>query len=209
MPDHRVFAAIYDPLSRAVDRAGMAQMRSRLISEAAGRVLEIGAGTGLNLPHYRDVDEVVLLEPDGAMRRRLEPRLASATVPVDVRSEALEDADFPDASFDTVVATLVFCSVASLPAALARVRRLLKPDGRLLFLEHIAATGGRLLVQRIATPAWTRIAAGCHLDRDTLTAIREAGFLITDCERHHRSLDPFTGVLVEGIARPRAQEEAA
>lgn len=208
MSNHRFFAALYDPVSRMADRAGLARLRRRLLSEATGRVLEVGAGTGLNLPHYRDVDEVVLLEPDEAMRRRLEPRLASAPVPVEVCHEALEHAPFPDGSFDTVVATLVLCSVDDLDAALERIRRLLRPDGRLLFLEHVAGTGARRMVQRAAAPVWRRVNAGCRLDRDTSSAIRAAGFLITDVERHRTVVDPFTGLMIEGVARPRVPQQA-
>lgn len=211
MSEHRLFAAVYDPVARLADQAGLAERRRRLLSEARGRVLEVGAGTGLNLTHYRDVDEVVLLEPDGAMRRRLEARLSQATVPVTVHAGAIEDAPFPDASFDTVVGTLVLCSVADQSVALAQIRRILKPDGRYLFLEHVAATGVRGAVQRVVTPLWQRVCAGCHLDRDTAAAIRSAGFLISDCERHRMAADPFTGLEIQGVARPRDRnaEEAA
>jgi SAM-dependent methyltransferase len=207
--NHRFFAAVYDPVSRLADRAGLAERRRRLLSEARGRVLEVGGGTGLNLPHYRDVDEVVVLEPDEAMRRRLDARLPTATVPVEVQSMAIEDAPFPDGSFDTVVTTLVLCGVPDLAVALARIRGLLKPDGRLLFLEHVAAAGARHGLQRLANPVWRRVNAGCRLDRDTTAAMRAAGFVITDCERHKMFGDPFTGLTVQGVARPRAQEQAA
>ena len=207
MSNHRFFAAFYDAVSRAADRPGLAERRRRLLSAAAGRVLEVGAGTGLNLAHYRDVDEVVALEPDDAMRRRMEQRLGAAMVPIEVHATTLDDAPFPDNSFDTVVATLVLCSVPDLPAALGRIRRLLKPDGRVLFLEHVAGTGARLVLQRAKTPVWKRVNAGCHLNRDTAAAIRAAGFLITDIERHRIPANPFTGLTIQGVARPHVREE--
>lgn len=193
--EHPIHAFLYDPVMGVVDRAGMTERRRRLVAEARGEVVEVGGGTGRNLPHYRDVARVVVLEPDGAMRRRLLGRVASAAVPVEVHETGIEDTMLPDGFADTVVASLVLCTVPSPPAALAAMRRLLKPDGRLLFLEHVQAPGVRGRVQSLVTPAWRRtLGAGCHLDRNTLDEIRSAGFAITDC---HRS-----GVLVQGIAVP-------
>lgn len=205
MADHPIFAAVYDRLSQSVDAAGMEKRRRRLLSGASGRVLEIGAGTGLNFAHYRGVSEVVALEPDGAMRRRMLDRVALAEVPVEVHDAGIDDAPFDDASFDTVVSTLVLCSVPDLSRALARIRRLLKPDGQLLFIEHVVGVGVRGAIQRVVTPVWRHAAAGCHLDRDTPRALREAGFAVTDLDRFRTSpLDPFTGTMVQGRAQPRA-----
>lgn len=190
---HPVHAFLYDPVMGVMDRLGMTEKRRRLVAEARGQVVEVGGGTGRNLPYYRDVDRVVVLEPDGAMRRRMLERVTSAAVPVEVHESGIEDSRLPDAFADTIVASLVLCTVPSQAAALAEIRRLLKPDGRLLFLEHVQAPGLRGRVQSVATPVWSRcVGAGCHLDRSTLDAIREAGFAITDC---HRS-----GVLAQGIA---------
>lgn len=192
---HPVHAFLYDPFMEVVDRAGMAGRRRRLLAEARGQVVEIGGGTGRNLPHYRGVDRVVVVEPDAAMRRRLLARLPTAAVPVELHESGLEDCGLPDGFADTVVSTLVLCTVPSLEAALGDIRRLLKPDGRLLFLEHVKAPGWAGRVQSAITPAWSRTAgAGCHLDRSTLDAMRTAGFAITDCRRN--------GILAEGIAVP-------
>ena len=193
--DHPIHAFLYDPLMGLVDRAGMADRRRRLVAEARGEVVEVGGGTGRNLPHYRDVDRVVVLEPDGAMRARLLARVDAAAVPVEVHEAGIEDSRLPDGFADTVVVSLVLCTVDSPERALAEIRRLLRPDGRLLFLEHVAVPGLRGRLQSLATPVWSRtVGAGCHLDRPTLDSIRSAGFAITDC---HRS-----GVLVQGIAVP-------
>jgi SAM-dependent methyltransferase len=177
------------------DRVGMADRRRRLVAEARGEVVEVGAGTGRNLPYYRDVDRVVVLEPDGAMRSRLLQRVEACAVPVEVHEAAVEASGLPDGFADTVVVSLVLCTVDDPAVALAEIRRVLKPDGQLLFLEHVAAPGLRGRAQSLVTPVWRRtVFPGCHLDRPTLDLIRSAGFAITDC---HRS-----GVLVQGIAVP-------
>ena len=192
---HPIHAALYDPFMGVLDRAGLAERRRRLVAEASGRVLEVGAGTGLNLRHYRDVEHVTVTEPDAAMRRRLLARVASAAVPVEVREVPIEDTGLESASFDTVVCTLVLCTVADQVAALTEIRRLLKPEGRLLFLEHVRSPGWRGRAQAIASPAWAATAgAGCHLDRRSLDAIRDAGFVIDRCDR--------SGMLAVGVALP-------
>lgn len=200
-PSHPVFARLYDPLMGLVDRAGMADRRRRLVAEARGDVVEVGAGTGRNLAYYREVDHVVLLEPDPAMRARLASKVAAAAVPVDVHGTGIDDTTLPDGSADTVIACLVLCTVDTPDTALARIRRLLKPGGRLLFLEHVGVPGWRGRLQSAATPTWSRtLGAGCRLDRPTLDNIRSAGFVITDC---HRS-----GALVQGIAVPSIRKPA-
>lgn len=196
---HPIHAAIYDPFMGLVDRAGMADRRRRLIADARGEVVEVGGGTGRNLAYYREVDRVVVLEPDAAMRTKLLARLSSARVDVEVHESGIEDTTLPDGFADTVVACLVLCTVPDQAAALGVIRRILKPDGRLLFLEHVRSPGLRGRVQSAVTPVWSRTAgAGCHLDRPTLDAVRAAGFAITDC---HRS-----GALVQGIAVPSTRK---
>ena len=199
---HPVHAALYDPLMGLADRAGLAERRRRLISEATGRVLEVGAGTGLNLRHYRNVESVTVTEPDAAMHKRLLARVADAAVPIEVHELPIESTGLPDASFDTVVCTLVLCTVIDQAVALREIRRLLAPDGRLLFLEHVRSPGLRGRVQAIATPLWSATAgAGCHLDRRTLDAIRDAGFVIDRCAR--------AGMLAVGVALPSKREVPA
>ena len=189
-----LFTILYDPVMARADRAGLGRLRRRLVAEASGRVLEVGSGTGRNLAFYRDVEAVVALEPDEDLRDRLLRRMPAARVPVEVHDAGLEDSGLPGASFDTVVSTLVLCSVDDQAKVLGEVRRLLRPDGRLLFLEHVRAPGLWGALQAAATPVWRRLAGGCRLDRRTLQAIRNAGLAVTDC---HRS-----GVLVRGVARP-------
>ncbi len=175
----RLFARLYDRALAGSEAAGLASRRAELLAGAHGRVLELGAGTGLNLGHYpAAVGELVLTEPDAEMRRRLAPRAAARRPPATVVAAAAERLPFGDASFDAVVSTLTLCTVADLPAALAEVRRVLVPGGSLLFLEHVRAQDARTarLQDRIA-PLWRRIGRGCHPNRATLEAIEAAGLL--------------------------------
>jgi SAM-dependent methyltransferase len=200
MADHRVFAAVYDRMCAPSEQAGLADRRRHLLTQARGDVLEIGGGTGANLTHYpvTGIGRVVVLEPDGAMRRRLLNRVATAVVPVEVHEAGIEDAAFADGSFDTVFSTLVLCTVPDPVAALQRVRALLRPDGRLLFLEHVAGLGLLRRAQQFASPLWQRLLGGCHPDRDTVSAIRQAGFTVGECER-------FSLPKVARLVRPGAQ----
>lgn len=203
MHDHPLFAAMYDRAMAPVERGGLTERRRRLLSRAAGRVLELGAGTGANLALYPPaaVAEVVALEPDGAMRRHLVDKVGRASVPVEVHAAALPDA-FDDASFDTVVATLVLCTVPDAARTLAAVRRVLKPGGTFLFLEHVRGTGWTARFQRGADPLWRHLAAGCHSSRDTVRAVAAAGFSIDDLEHFRMPNAPaIVRPCVAGVAQ--------
>lgn len=202
MADHRIFAAMYDRAMAGVERGGLRERRRRLLSRASGTVLELGAGTGANLALYPPaVTSVVALEPDGAMRRRLLEKVAGASVPVEVHGDALPSA-FAAASFDTVVLTLVLCTVPDQAETLREVRRVLRPDGTLLFLEHVRATGWTSHLQRGADPLWRHLAAGCHPSRDTVRAVEVAGFAIDDLEHFRMPNAPFlVRPCVAGVAQ--------
>jgi SAM-dependent methyltransferase len=200
---HPLFAALYDRVTAPAERAGLADRRRRLLSEARGRTLEIGAGTGANLRHYpAAVSHLVALEPDHAMRVRLLDRLEEATPPVEVHEAGIEAAPFEPASFDTVVSTVTLCTVPDLDTAVSTVRRLLKPDGRFLFLEHVRAPGLQGWAQKATTPVWSRVAGGCHADRDVLGALRGAGFVVSSCDRFTipRAANPLVATAVQGVA---------
>ena len=158
----RVGALLYDPFLALGERRGMAAHRRALLADARGRVLEIGAGTGLNLPHYPEGVDLVLTEPDPSMLRRLRRRSSVVAAP----AEALP---FADASFDVVVSTMVLCTVADPAAAVREMRRVLRPGGRLLFIEHVRADSPRLArwQDRLAAP-WRTFAVGCHCNVRTL-----------------------------------------
>ena len=203
---HWVFAAAYDPLTQALERAVLGEHRARLLASLDGQVLDVGAGTGANLPYLRRASRVVVAEPDAAMRRRLAARLAQAAVPVELSSDPAEKLRYPDASFDAVVFTLVLCTVPSPDRALAEARRVLRPSGRLIILEHVRGTGTLARWQDRLTPLWSRLNAGCHLGRDTAAAIERAGFTFERAEY----FDPFprpvpARPLLEAVARPPGQ----
>ena len=181
----RVQAALYDPLLGRLERAGLAERRRRLLAAARGDVLEIGAGTGLNVPHYPEaVEALVLVEPEEPMARRAQRRLAGSGRRGRVLQASAESLPFADGSFDTAVCTLVLCSVADPSAALAELRRVLRPAGRLLFLEHVRADDPKLArwQDRLRRP-WRRLAAGCNCNRRTVAAIEDAGFSLEELER--------------------------
>jgi len=205
--EHPLYAAVYDRMCASAEAAGLAERRAGLLAGATGRVLEVGGGTGHNLEWYSAAGSVVVLEPDAAMARRLEPRLAGCPVPAILIREGIDEADLEDASFDTVVCTLVLCTVPDLDRALARIRRLLAPGGQLLFLEHTAAPGGWGLVQRALDPLWHRAVPGCHLHRDPVSAIRRSGLMVAGYDRIDLPLVP--GLLragVVGTARARTAD---
>lgn len=163
-----LFAALYDAAFARGERAGMAGHRRELLATASGRVLEIGAGTGLNLPHYPDGIELVLTEPEAPMARRLERRADGATI----LPASAEELPFDDASFDTAVSTLVLCTVADPARAVAELERVLRPGGRLLFIEHVRGEGVLARWQDRLDRPWRHIGNGCHANRDTLSLLR-------------------------------------
>ncbi len=206
----QIFATLYEPALRASERGGLAELRAGLLAQASGRTLEIGAGTGLNLDHYpAAVTELVLTEPEAAMAVRLEERARGRSAQV-VRAGA-EELPFADGSFDTVVVTLVLCTVADLERSLAEIRRVLAPgtptgasgaprgtSGRLLFLEHVRhPDAGRARRQERFTPIQRRVACGCHLDRDTPAAIAAAGLTMIE---HRTERFPKAAKILQPLA---------
>ncbi len=199
----RLFAAGYDTLMAGSEKAGLSEHRAKLLAEARGRVLEIGAGTGANLRFYGpDVDEVVVAEPEQPMARRLERKLASSPRPARLVHAPAERLPFEDASFDTVVSTLVLCTVEDPAAAFAEIRRVLKPGGRLLFLEHVRSDDPKLARwQDRLNGVQKRIGHGCNCNRDTVAGLREAGFTVGDLvQERFPKAPPIVRPLVVGTA---------
>ena len=174
----RLFAALYDTVSKGSEAAGLREERRQLISSAAGPTLEIGAGTGLNLEHYPEsVTRLVLAEPDRHMRRRLQRRLDALGRTAEIVDAPAEALPFPDATFDTAVVTLVLCSVRSQEAALAEIARVLRPDGRLLFLEHVRSADPKVAKsQDRIRPLYNLV--GCNPNRDTLAGIESSALTV-------------------------------
>jgi ubiquinone/menaquinone biosynthesis C-methylase UbiE len=171
-----VIGWVYDLLGRSAERGELGELRRNLLAEVEGDVLEIGAGTGANLPHYRRAARVVALEPDARMSRRLPAKSKAAAVPVEFVTGHAERLPFDDASFDAVVSTFVLCSVECPAAALTEIRRVLRREGHLVVLEHVRAEGRRGRWQARLTPVHRKLAGNCHLARDTRSAIEQAGF---------------------------------
>jgi SAM-dependent methyltransferase len=180
----RVSAVLYDPFFWLAERAGLAARRRALVQQARGRILEIGAGTGLNLRHYADDVELVLSEPDAAMADRLRRRVAQGRRPATVVLAAAEALPFADDEFDTVVSTLVLCTVPDQAAALREIRRVLRPGGRLLFMEHIRSESPRWArwQDRLNTP-WRAFAEGCNCNRPTLDVIGAGPLALREVQR--------------------------
>jgi SAM-dependent methyltransferase len=201
----RAFAVLYDPFLWAGERAGLRAQREELLSRARGRTVEIGGGTGLNLPHYPDDrDELVLAEPDGAVRVRLEKRLSRSCRQARVVDAPAERLPFADGSVDTVVSTFVLCTVDAPDLALREIARVLRPDGQLLFIEHVRSESPTLVhwQDRLAGP-WRHFAAGCRCNRATAELIVTCGLeleRVSGASWH--AMPPIVRPLIAGRACP-------
>ena len=183
---HPVFARWYAWTASAMERHGADVHRRRLLAGIAGRVVEVGAGTGANFAYYPSaVPEVVAVEPEPRLRDLAERAAAAAPVPVTVLDGVADRLPAGDAAFDAAVVSLVLCSVPDQAAALGELHRVLRPGGRLHFWEHVRADGGALArVQRVMdATVWPAVGGGCHAGRDTAAAIAAAGFTVERLER--------------------------
>ncbi len=179
------FGRAFARVGPRMDARGAAAHRRRLVAPAHGSVVEIGAGYGATFPFYpAQVASVLALEPDPVLRRLALAAAATAPVPVTVRAGVAEELPVPDASVDVVVSSLVLCSVADQSAALAEVSRALRPGGRFLFYEHVRSSHRALAAaEDLLTPLWSRVAGGCHPNRDTASNIAGAGLRLQELER--------------------------
>jgi ubiquinone/menaquinone biosynthesis C-methylase UbiE len=200
----RAFAVAYDPFLWLGERAGVRALRKELLANARGRTVDIGSGTGLNLPHYPDdLDELVLAEPDPAMRSRVEQHLVRHRRQARLIDAPAERLPFADGSVDTVVSTFVLCTVDVAEVALDEIVRVLRPGGELLFIEHVRSDAPALAAwqNRLAEP-WRRFARGCHCNRDTAHLIATSGLTIDDIhEQPWRAMPPIVRPLIAGRAR--------
>ncbi len=199
----RGFAAVYDRGIKATEEAGLREMRRQVLAGASGRTIDLGAGTGANLDLFPStVTELVLSEPDPHMLAKLRTKLAESGSTATAVQAPAEKLPFEDASFDTAVFTLVLCTVPSPVAALAEAARVLRPGGRLLFVEHVRAGAPGLArwQDRLEKP-WRFLADGCHCNRDTVAAIEASPLTLQRVE--HDDLPkavPIVKPLVRGSA---------
>jgi ubiquinone/menaquinone biosynthesis C-methylase UbiE len=197
----RMFSALYDRAFEASEEAGLREMRREVVTQARGRVLELGAGTGLNLELYphEGLDSLTVTEPDPHMFKQLRERASKVCAGADLVQAGAEDLPFADDSFDTAVVTLVLCTVPDQPATLREIKRVLKPGGQLLFLEHIRSNHRDLAKwqDRLEKP-WRFLGDGCHCNRDTEASISAAGFELSGID--HPKL-PKAPAIVQPMAK--------
>jgi ubiquinone/menaquinone biosynthesis C-methylase UbiE len=194
---------MYDRMLGKTERAGLGEHRRALLAEATGDVLEIGGGTGANLQYYGDtVRSLTIVEPEKPMLRRLEQHIEQSGRQAKALRAPAEDLPFNDASFDAIVSTLVLCTVDDVPRALRELCRVLRPGGKLLFIEHVRSDDEKLArTQDRMLPINVRIGHGCHPNRRTLDSIRDAGFEITSLEHDTLKHTPkFIRPLIVGVA---------
>jgi ubiquinone/menaquinone biosynthesis C-methylase UbiE len=200
----RVFAAAYDRMLAGTEDAGLRERRHDLLAKASGRVLEIGAGTGLNLEHYPDaVEEIVFTEPEEPMARRLRRKLAGTGRRSQVISAPAEQLPFEEDTFDTVVCTLVLCTVDDPRRAISEVARVLRPGGQFLFLEHVRADDPKVAKwqDRLVRP-WRVFGNGCNCNRPTPALIGDSALSIEEIERGELpKAPPIVRPLAVGRAR--------
>lgn len=199
----RIFAASYDRMMAKTEEAGLRAHRQSVVGTATGDVLEIGGGTGANLSLYGpEVRSLTVTEPEGPMAKRLEQHIAERRPGTTLVRAPAEDLPFEDASFDTVVSTLVLCTVDDQPRSLREIRRVLRPGGRLLFVEHVRSDDPKLARwQDRLLPFNRAVAHGCHCNRETLDAIRAEGFTVDRLERGQLAkAPPHVRPLIVGAA---------
>jgi Methylase involved in ubiquinone/menaquinone biosynthesis len=182
-------AALYDMVMAPLERGGFQAIRKKLLRRARGKVVEIGAGTGVNFPYYTEAEHVIALDPAPAMVARSLPRTAHVAVPIEVIVANAEALPFPDHTFDTVVGTLVLCTISDPRQALCEMRRICQPAGTALFFEHVRVHHPLIgWLQDWLTPLWKHMAGGCHLNRDMLALLTQAGFDMTCIVPYYKGL---------------------
>ena len=198
----KFIALTYDRQLAKIEQAGLGELRQSLLAEASGRVLEVGGGTGANLPFYGpDVESLTITEPEPSMLRRLERRVREQSPATKVRRAPAEDLPFEDNTFDVAVSTLVLCGVDDQARALGELRRVLRPGGRLIFIEHVRSDAPGLARWQDRLNGLIRLVACCDCNRRTLESIQAEGFEVTDVE--HTSLKkvpPWDRPLIAGTA---------
>jgi ubiquinone/menaquinone biosynthesis C-methylase UbiE len=198
-------AQIYDKLMQKGESRCLHDWRAQLLKQVQGSVLEIGAGTGMNLDYYpHSANPIYLLEPDPSMQAKLQNKISKKSdTPIKIISSNAESIPLPNASCDYVISTLVLCSVNNPQSVLSEIHRVLKPDGKFIFIEHVAAQNNpaRLKWQQRLEPFWKIIACNCHLTRNTEQEILHAGFKFINIERQSmRGVPAIVRPSIKGVA---------
>ncbi len=196
-----MFGQVYNSVMKPLDQIGFRDWRAWATDHVCGRVLEIGAGTGLNFGHYDVCADVIAFDPDPDMLEEVESAHHAPTHITLLRASA-EELPFPDDYFDSAVGTLVFCTIPNPSRALAEIRRVLKPGAPLRLVEHVRSRNPLLAgVMDAATPLWKHVAGGCHLNRNTPEIVRRAGFEILSIQKR------WAGLLVGIDAKRKSNEQ--
>jgi ubiquinone/menaquinone biosynthesis C-methylase UbiE len=185
----RSFAEWYDFFMRPLEKRKFRRIREELLTNASGHVLEIGSGTGINFPLYNSVEKVVATEPSNYMINKSQEKIKQSSVKIELVKTGAEKLPFADNSFDTVVATLVLCTIPNPNQAMVEILRVCKPGGKLLFFEHVKMNNRFLAaLQEWLTPAWKKICDGCCLNRDTLTLLENNQLIINEIKSYYNGL---------------------
>ncbi|MDC3411971.1 class I SAM-dependent methyltransferase [Aquibacillus sp. 3ASR75-11] len=185
----KLFPTFYDLAMKPLEQGKFKAIRKELLEQATGRVLEIGSGTGVNFPYYKKASKVDAIEPNQLMRDRSRSRELNANVPIQIYTAGAEKLPFADNTYDSVVSTLVFCTIPDPVEALKEIARVCKPGGTVLFFEHVKMENAILAkTQDILTPLWKRICDGCHLNRETVNVIEQSELSINDLKYYYKGL---------------------
>ncbi|MEH7385696.1 class I SAM-dependent methyltransferase [Bacillus sp. JJ1521] len=184
-----LFPTLYDFFMKPLEKRKFISIRSQLLAKASGKVLELGSGTGINFPLYRDVQCVTAIEPNQNMTTRANVNKAQAEVPIEIVQVSAEELPFEENTYDTIVATLVFCTIPDAEKALLEMKRVCKPDGTILMFEHVKMRNPFLSnLQDWLTPAWKKVCDGCCINRDTERLVKQNGLTIVDKNEFYNGL---------------------
>ncbi|WP_442600204.1 class I SAM-dependent methyltransferase [Neobacillus sp. D3-1R] len=185
----RTFANWYDLIMNPLEKNKFLEIRKKLLSKAKGKVLEIGAGTGINFPLYKQADSVIAIEPNPYMIKQSSAKMKLATIPIEVIQTGAEHLPFQDHHFDSIVATLVFCTIPDGEKAIKEIQRVCKPGGNILLFEHVIMENHLLAsMQNLFTPAWKKVAGGCCLNKDTVKLLRDHQIEILNIEKYFNGM---------------------
>ncbi|WP_019412959.1 class I SAM-dependent methyltransferase [Paenisporosarcina sp. TG20] len=185
----KLFPQVYDIIMNPLEKTYFKKIRTSLISKAEGRVLEIGSGTGVNFPYYTNAIMVDAIEPNPLMSKRSGKRIRESSIPIRTYLLKAEKLPFPENTFDSVVATLVFCTITEPNKALQEIQRVCKPGAKILFFEHVRMNQKSLgITQDLLTPLWRKVCDGCHLNRDTLNILKQSNLSILKVNPHYGGL---------------------